>query len=467
MALVKTLSMERKPLMLKDYLKDDLSSCSSSGFKSFPRRQCCTTVRFLLEIDLKAKDYNNTKQLLQRSRSKVAASKTISVLQRASGALRNAVKLILFPSAKSPSSSVQQTQSQRSKKGLALPRSLSRKLLKRSFWRKANEKEGTIKRCKVFREYLEEQHQPSDQITTSLTPERASTCTTSSKSESNNSWAENDFTADVLYSSSGNSESSSENDSVEIKKNLPSPDKEPVGGNTLGVPVGEDSDTSSEENRKDWRREEEKEQFSPVSVLDCPFEDEKYINSPPFEHRLAGMEVLRAGTKQKLMQKLRRFASLAQLEPIDLEKRIASFQLDDKFLESPSTESFEDETAKQVQELLKLMKSTSPSNRYNMCKAENLLSDFFREKLAENKAKTGRDLLREAEDWINGQPQELLQGWEVKDGRKAYVNDMEKNGRWSDVNEEEKQEVGLALELEIFNRLMDEFVLDLSSGDSI
>lgn len=178
-------------------------------------------------------------------------------------------------------------------------------------------------------------------------------------------------------------------------------------------------------------------------------------------------EVLRAGTKQKLMQKLRRFESLAQLEPIDLEKRIASFQLDDKFLESPSTESFEDETAKQVQELLKLMKSTSPSNRYNMCKAENLLSDFFREKLAENKAKTERDLLREAEDWINGQPQELLQGWEVKDGRKAYVNDMEKNGRWSDVNEEEKQEVGLALELEIFNRLMDEFVLDLSSGDSI
>lgn len=250
MALVKTLSMERKPLMLKDYLKDDLSSCSSSGFKSFPRRQCCTTVRFLLEIDLKAKDYNNTKQLLQRSRSKVAASKTISVLQRASGALRNAVKLILFPSAKSPSSSVQQTQSQRSKKGLALPRSLSRKLLKRSFWRKANEKEGTIKRCKIFREYLEEQHQPSDQITTSLTPERASTCTTSSKSESNNSWAENDFTADVLYSSSGNSESSSENDSVEIKKFLQSPDKKPVGGNTVGVPVGEDSDTSSEENRK-------------------------------------------------------------------------------------------------------------------------------------------------------------------------------------------------------------------------
>lgn len=173
-------------------------------------------------------------------------------------------------------------------------------------------------------------------------------------------------------------------------------------------------------------------------------------------------KALRTVTKQNLMQKLRRFESLAQLEPIDLEKRIASFQLDDKFLGS-SAQSFENETAKKVQELLQLMKSTPTSNGYNKCRAENLLSDFFREKIAENKAKTGRDFLKEAEDWINGQPQELLQRWEVKDGRKAYVNDMEKNGRWSDVNEEGKQEVGMALELEIFSRLMDEIVLDLSS----
>lgn len=249
MALVKTLSMERRPLMLKDYLKDDLSSCSSSGFKSFPRRQCCTTIRFLLEIDLKTKDYNNTKQLLQRSRSKAAASKTISVLQRASGALLSAVKLIPFPSVKSPSSSVQQTQNRRSKKRLAPPTSLSRKLLKRSFWRKANEKEGTIKRCKIFREYLKEQHQPSDQITTSLTHKTVSTSTSSSKSESNNSWAESHFTADVLPSSSGNSESSSENDAVEIKK-LPSSDKKPVGSNTVGASAGEDSTSNSDENRK-------------------------------------------------------------------------------------------------------------------------------------------------------------------------------------------------------------------------
>ncbi|KAG6411160.1 hypothetical protein SASPL_129235 [Salvia splendens] len=36
----------RAPLLLKDHLLEDMSSCSSNGFKSFPRRQCCTTLRF-------------------------------------------------------------------------------------------------------------------------------------------------------------------------------------------------------------------------------------------------------------------------------------------------------------------------------------------------------------------------------------------------------------------------------------
>ncbi|KAG6437592.1 hypothetical protein SASPL_102511 [Salvia splendens] len=36
----------RTPLLLKDHLLEDMSSCSSNGFKSFPRRQCCTALRF-------------------------------------------------------------------------------------------------------------------------------------------------------------------------------------------------------------------------------------------------------------------------------------------------------------------------------------------------------------------------------------------------------------------------------------
>ncbi|EPS65700.1 hypothetical protein M569_09077 [Genlisea aurea] len=33
--------MESKPLLLKDYLLDDMSSCSSNGFASFSRNKCC------------------------------------------------------------------------------------------------------------------------------------------------------------------------------------------------------------------------------------------------------------------------------------------------------------------------------------------------------------------------------------------------------------------------------------------
>lgn len=183
----KSITCEKKPLMLKDFLMDDLSSCSSNGFKSFPRRQCCTTVRFLLDIDL------STKRLLKRSRSR-AASTTFSALQRASEAVINAVKHFPFLSVKSP-------------------RSVSRKLLRKSFWRKAErdeeeeeEEEGDIRRWRLFHEFLQENHKPSDRITTSNSNSRGR--------------AESEFTSDILRSSSGNSECSTGNDVVDSEQDL-------------------------------------------------------------------------------------------------------------------------------------------------------------------------------------------------------------------------------------------------------
>ncbi|KAJ6415259.1 hypothetical protein OIU84_004115 [Salix udensis] len=182
--------IERKPLMLKDYLLDDLSSCSSNGFKSFPRIHRCTTVRFLLEIDLKTKQQRHQKQLYKRSKSSKAASTTISALQKASAAVIKAVKLLPFPSAptvKSPSPS-------RTRKGL-VPRSLSRKLFTKSFWRKTPDHSGQyckenngIRGWRLFHEFLEEQDRPSDQISSRIS--------TSSRTSSNsNVWTpESEFT---------------------------------------------------------------------------------------------------------------------------------------------------------------------------------------------------------------------------------------------------------------------------------
>ena len=219
--------------MLKDYLRDDfLGSCSSNGFKSFPRRQCCTTVRYLLEFDLIAKCSPTTgakrHRLLRRTRSKAVASTTISALHRASQAVINAVKkqLPFHESVKSPSPSPPARNGPL--KGL-LPRSLSRKLFSRkSFWRKAENKESDIGRCKLCREIPNERDKPSDQAGHHS---RASTSTSSHS----DSWAESEFfNSEILRSSSGYSVSSSENDVVEGKTDLP-------GKKIVGQTVGDDS----------------------------------------------------------------------------------------------------------------------------------------------------------------------------------------------------------------------------------
>ncbi|RVW16284.1 hypothetical protein CK203_067871 [Vitis vinifera] len=183
--------------------------------------------------------------------------------------------------------------------------------------------------------------------------------------------------------------------------------------------------------QKEWPNEEEKEQFSPVSVLDCPFEDEDEDEDEemcsPFQHRVTHME----GNKQKLLQKIRRFESVAELEPVDLEKRIALLELDDEPLhQSPAQPSMsihrnkeEMTTERQAQNLLKLIKAEVPSDssKFN---ADTLLLDFFKERIMErhenpNADEFNQELLRVTEDWMSGHHRDLLLGWEVQNHRKA------------------------------------------------
>ncbi|KAJ9173527.1 hypothetical protein P3X46_016650 [Hevea brasiliensis] len=468
--------IENRPVMLKDYLRDDLSSCSSNGFKSFPRRQCCTTVRFLLEIDLNTKPNpkHTRQQFFKRSRSSKAASTTISALQKASEAVIKAVKLLPIPSSFIKSSSPFVHNRSR-KGGLLLPRSLSRKLFKKSFWRKADhrEREGSeIRRWRTFREFLEEVDKPSDHntnqnstslVTTALTNGRLST----SSGSNSESWTDSESTAQ-----SGNSESySNQNAAARGQKDLPSKKKV---SEVEGVTVGEDSIAFSvEKNTKEWPNEENKEQFSPVSVLDCPFQDEEDI-SPPFQRSLVRME----GAKLRFRANIIRFEKLAQLDPLNLEKQMELAGLEDETLKSPikaRSSSFHNnmfsdiKEDKSAYELLKLVKATIPSNHRLISEADSILLDFFREKIMENKASVSmvegqnKDLEKElevAQDWINGHPQEMFLGWEVKDSRVVYLREMERKGNWRNFDEE-KEEMILELEIEIFTSLMNEVILDL------
>lgn len=174
--------------MLKEFLVEDFSSCSSNGFRSYPRKECYATVRNLLEIDLQNRDSNN----LVRSRSKVT-SPAISALQRASELVINAVKYFQFSSVKSSSSSKQ------IKPGNAfLSRSLSLKLLRRSFSRNA-EKEDVIKRRKSFGNPNQTKQQPVD-LPSTVTDKKVSSCNHTSRIDGDIRNSESSESKDVVAS---------------------------------------------------------------------------------------------------------------------------------------------------------------------------------------------------------------------------------------------------------------------------
>lgn len=177
------------------------------------------------------------------------------------------------------------------------------------------------------------------------------------------------------------------------------------------------------------------------------------------------------GAKRKLMKKIRRFESLAQLEPVDLEKRIALGESDDESLESPvqtcsmfihsNSNMFseireENGTERDAMELLELVKATVPSDNLIM---EKVGGDNPSASMVKGHKEFQQEL-EVAQDWINGRSQEMFLGWEVKENRHIYIKDMENNGKWRNLDGE-KEEVALELELHIFTSLVNEALLDI------
>lgn len=213
-------SKSKPSLLLRDYLRDDLSSCSSSGFKSLPRRQCCTTVGFRLEKDLKL--HSKKRNTLPKRRR--------PALQRASEAVINAVKSLPL---------YQKSVKTKKATSSVLSRSFSRKLLSRSFWGIAAKEEGSDsvpKGRRSFRELLVQER--DKQATTSfnedtvLTTDPSITNMSISSGCGSNSWGESEFTFSTSVASS---DSSTENDLVEAAKDGESHQHKIQGGVTTGV----------------------------------------------------------------------------------------------------------------------------------------------------------------------------------------------------------------------------------------
>lgn len=472
-----------KTLMLKDYLLDDLSSCSSSGFRSYPRRQCCTTVRFLLEIDLKNKYQpplpppykSNAKPILRQKLSAPSSAVKVSAFQKASVAVINAVKHLPFAGAKS------KKKKKKTVMRTIVPRSISRKL-RRSFWKRGDHHKEIYWWTSFNRLDKEELKSPvfASPVVIAGDSNSSSSTTESSKSKCNsNSWSDtSDFTA-----SSGNSEV---NSTETVKNDVASKklgEENVISSKKVGVITGDDSPDStisshgstnnSPNTKKPWPNEE-KEQFSPVSTLDCPFDDEDEVSSS-FQHRLSRVE----GTTKKLMKKIKRFECLTELEPLNLDKRIASSESESESPLNNSSETKVDQDEEEKEEekqtvesialdLVQDLKASMPSYSLKL-KAENLLFDFFNERILnahEHSKEVTRGgefknkLLKLAKDWINGKPIDVLLDWKVQENRMAYIQAIESRGEWKN-SELEKQGVILELEVDIFASLMNELLVDI------
>ncbi|KAL3498767.1 hypothetical protein ACH5RR_041499, partial [Cinchona calisaya] len=199
-------------------------------------------------------------------------------------------------------------------------------------------------------------------------------------------------------------------------------------------------------------------------------------------------------TKKRLMKKIKRFERLTLLEPVNLEKRITRSESDHESNESPlhgssqsvhevldftldSEEEENNQASDKALELLQLVKATMPTNSSLKFKAdyhEKLLLDFFKEGLILEMDNINcslglttldhNKLINVAQDWIMGQPRELFLEWEVQTNRAAYIRDMERGGTWMKVNIEEKKEVVLEVEVEVFDSLMNDLLHDLLSS---
>ncbi|KAL9678148.1 hypothetical protein QQ045_015987 [Rhodiola kirilowii] len=422
----RSFGMDNRMLLLKDYLLDDLNSCSANGFKSFPRRHCCTTVRFLVDKDLKTRPAATPSK--RGSVHKTAASSAITAFQKASEAVLNAVKLL---SVHNRGSSV--------KSGF-LARSLSRKVFKRSFWKKSVDgrkiKDSEIHRWKTFHNLISEFSEKPVPTPTAIT-------TTNSTDENSKSsswtWSDNEF----------NSQSSIHDEDSDSVKKL---------GDRSGEEAGADGAASTSfaapvDKPKDWMaKDDQKEQFSPVSVLESPFhcEEGDSISSPDF--------VRVKGTMKKVIQRLGRFETLAKMEPVDLDKMlaVALSDIEDK----DSNDTIIDIKAEVAQNMLDLVKLRihAPSETNPTFCVDNLLLDFFMDSFQEQSA--DHQLTEAAESYLTGKVKKMVFDWKVEKARNIYIQDMERGRTWKHVDDQ-RVELGMEIEEGIWNSLVNDLVREL------
>ncbi|KAK3143939.1 hypothetical protein QOZ80_4AG0306870 [Eleusine coracana subsp. coracana] len=216
--------------------------------------------------------------------------------------------------------------------------------------------------------------------------------------------------------------------------------------------------------RVDDERDQEQ-RLSPVSVMDFPGMNEDDGNngtggdsngeddetmSPAFARSMANIR----RASQLLLQKIRQFEQLAELDPSDVDATTTATE--DASCHVAESD-IEDEA---VQDLLGILQVSSP---VAACRFQKLLEDFFRDGLAssyhrersDDDSETTKSLLAVARSWLDGRHCTQRSDW------KSEVEEIERLGWWRRFRQDEQEMLAVDVEGSIIWSLMEELVDDL------
>ncbi|XP_022746778.1 uncharacterized protein LOC111296645 [Durio zibethinus] len=236
----------------------------------------------------------------------------------------------------------------------------------------------------------------------------------------------------------------------------------------------EDKENYAVESLKKFQveeEEEEKEQCSPVSVLDPPFEDDDGGRVDDDDENNFDLECSYAivqKAKQQLLHKLGRFEKLAQLDPIELEKRMLEQEQDDdnddnSICDLEEEEEFEHESASSDSEmnvngfLKRVLKSSFHNLRHTPEGMKRLVSDLIAEEKTQQNCYIDREVVakrvcKRLESWKEVESNTIDMMVE-QDFRRELVG-------WKR-NQEQIGETALEIEYAIFGLLIEELSEEL------
>lgn len=206
--------------------------------------------------------------------------------------------------------------------------------------------------------------------------------------------------------------------------------------------------------------EEEKEQNSPVSVLDPPFEDD-YDGHEDDAYEVECNYAFVHRAQQVLLHKLHRFEKLAELDPIELEKRMIEaeeeFELGQaKEFEEYDLESF---TFDEQTQGLDFMQEVIRKSGFQDAKKpgiKRLISDLIIEEDSEENT---------SEEQVIKRICKRLESWkDVESNTIEMMVEMDLRTDISEWNNSQKKidEPAMDIEVAIFAALVDEMVEDLA-----